>query len=50
MKVAMIHGRNHKGSTYQIAQILANKLEADATYWKEKGWTGSARPWKEDKL
>ena len=21
--------------------------EADATYWKQQGWTGSKRPWKE---
>ena len=29
MKVVMIHGRNHKGSTYQIAQMVAKKLEAE---------------------
>lgn len=32
-----------------FAMHLANKAgwnEADSTYWKEKGWTGSKRPWK----
>lgn len=22
--------------------------EADADYWKEKGWTGNKRPWKNE--
>lgn len=33
MKIVIIHGQNHKGSTYHIGRILADKLakEADIT-------------------
>lgn len=31
MKIAMIHGQNHKGSTYHIARMLADKLEGEVT-------------------
>ncbi|WP_010243966.1 NADPH-dependent FMN reductase family protein [Acetivibrio cellulolyticus] len=26
MKITMIHGQNHKGSTYHIGRLLAGKL------------------------
>lgn len=26
MKITIVHGQNHKGSTYHIADILAKKL------------------------
>lgn len=80
MKLTMVHGQSHKGSTYHIGKILADKLakkirrnyghvkpgirtklyfevmrklvkgdwnKADVAYWKEQGWTGKNRPWKE---
>ena len=31
MKVTMIHGQNHKGSTYHLAHLLADHLEAEVT-------------------
>lgn len=31
MKIVVIHGQNHKGSTYHIARILAEKLGDDIT-------------------
>ena len=31
MKITMIHGQSHKGSTYHIAKMLAEKLEGDVT-------------------
>lgn len=31
MKITMIHGQSHKGSTYHIAQLLAAKLEGEIT-------------------
>lgn len=31
MKVVIIHGQNHKGSTYHIARMLAEKLEGEIT-------------------
>ncbi len=31
MKIAMIHGQNHKGSTYHIANMLAEKLDGEVT-------------------
>ena len=27
MKIVIIHGQNHKGSTYHIAHMLAEKLD-----------------------
>lgn len=92
MKIAIIHGQSHKGSTYHIARMLAEKLNgeitefflpkdfnsycvgctncfvksealcphyeqlkpiteaidnADVNYWREKGWLGKVRPWKQ---
>lgn len=29
MKIVIIHGQNHKGSTYHIAHLLAEKIEGD---------------------
>ena len=29
MKITIIHGQNHKGSTYHIAKMLSEKLEGD---------------------
>ncbi|MDO4188760.1 MAG: NAD(P)H-dependent oxidoreductase [Lachnospiraceae bacterium] len=29
MKIVIIHGQNHKGSTYRIARILAEKISCD---------------------
>ena len=26
MKIVMIHGQNHKGSTYNIGRMIANKI------------------------
>ena len=31
MKITIIHGQSHKGSTYHIARMLAEKLEGDIT-------------------
>lgn len=31
MKIAIIHGQSHKGSTYHIARMLAEKLEGEIT-------------------
>ena len=31
MKITIIHGQSHKGSTYNIAKILAQKLNGDIT-------------------
>ena len=31
MKIAMIHGQSHKGSTYHIGKILADKLNGELT-------------------
>ena len=31
MKIALIHGQNHKGSTYHIARMLAEKLGGEIT-------------------
>ena len=31
MKITIIHGQSHKGSTYHIARILAEKLNGDIT-------------------
>ena len=31
MKIAILHGQSHKGSTYQIAHQLAEKLEGEVT-------------------
>lgn len=31
MKITIIHGQNHKGSTYHIARMLAQKLNGDIT-------------------
>lgn len=59
MKVAMIHGQSHKGSTYHMARMLARKKlfflgmhlmpkngdnPSDVAYWKEKGWLEKKRP------
>jgi len=30
MKIVLLHGQNHKGSTYQIARILVDKIERKA--------------------
>ena len=29
MKIVIIHGQNHKGSTYHIARMLAEKIKGD---------------------
>ena len=31
MKITILHGQSHKGSTYQIAHQLAEKLKGDVT-------------------
>lgn len=31
MKIAVIHGQNHKGSTYHIAKMLADNLQGEVT-------------------
>ncbi len=31
MKIAVIHGQNHKGSTYHIAQMLAQKINGEVS-------------------
>lgn len=31
MKITMIHGQNHKGSTYQIGRLLAEKIGGEIT-------------------
>ena len=31
MKITVINGQNHKGSTYNMGKILADKLSDDAT-------------------
>lgn len=31
MKITVIHGQSHKGSTYNIAKMLYDKLEGDVT-------------------
>ena len=31
MKIAMINGQNHKGSTYHIGKMLADKLGGEVT-------------------
>lgn len=31
MKIIVIHGQSHKGSTYNIAKMLYDKLEGDVT-------------------
>lgn len=31
MKITMIHGQNHKGTTYHIGKMLADKLEGEVT-------------------
>lgn len=31
MKITMIHGQSHKGSTYHIAKMLSEKLEGEVT-------------------
>ena len=31
MKITIIHGQNHKGSTYHIAKMLADKLDGEVT-------------------
>ena len=29
MKITILHGQSHKGSTYHIARMLADKLEGE---------------------
>ena len=29
MKIVIIHGQSHKGSTYHIAHVLAEKIEVE---------------------
>ena len=31
MKITIVHGQNHKGSTYHIARMLAEKIVGDIT-------------------
>ena len=31
MKITILHGQSHKGSTYHIARMLADKLEGEVT-------------------
>lgn len=38
MKIVIIHGQSHKGSTYHIAH------PRDVEHWKSKGWTEKKRP------
>ena len=45
MKIVLINGVNHKGSTYHIARAVAEKACDD--YWHAKGWCGKVRPWKQ---
>ena len=48
MKIVMIHGQNHKGSSYNIGRMIANKIggEEEKKYWENNGWFGKGRPWK----
>ena len=29
MKIVMIHGQNHKGSSYNIGRMIANKISGE---------------------
>lgn len=50
IKVVIIHGQNHKGSTYHIAHMVAEKSAGqDGQHWKSQGWAGKVRPWKCEK-
>ena len=31
MKIVMIHGQNHKGSTYHIGRMVAGKISPEGT-------------------
>lgn len=31
MKITLIHGQSHKGSTYHVARILAEKIDGEIT-------------------
>ena len=31
MRITVVHGQSHKGSTYHIAQMLSEKLAGDVT-------------------
>lgn len=48
MKIVLIHGQNHKGSTYMIAHKHFPPMEPDYSYWEKRGWHGRKRPWKQD--
>lgn len=48
MKIVLIHGQNHKGSTYMIAHEHFPPMEPDYSYWEERGWHRRKRPWKQD--
>ena len=34
MKITILHGQSHKGSTYHIARMLADKLEGEVTEFR----------------
>ena len=38
MKITMVHGQNHKGSTYHIGKMLADKLggEVDRIFFCQR--------------
>ena len=36
MKITLIHGQSHKGSTYHVARILAEKIDGEITEtWRD---------------
>ena len=39
MKIVLIHGQSHKGSTYHIARMLAEKINGEIHYEKLKPLT-----------
>ena len=38
MKIVIIHGQSHKGSTYHIAHMLAEKISGNIKELYERGW------------
>ena len=36
MKIVIIHGQSHKGSTYHIAHMLAEKISSDIRIFLQK--------------
>lgn len=41
MKITVIHGQSHKGSTYHLAHSLAEKLGGEITEFFFRGISGS---------